>query len=579
MSHGEVLDRDVTGRVMDSSESGSHKGRESGRSGGSNKTSGDGKPTRVRTVLNEKQLHTLRTCYNANPRPDALMKEQLVEMTQLSPRVIRVWFQNKRCKDKKKAILMKQQMQQEKNYYFRPWKKVNMTPLAQWTGALPSKRAKVSDAIINPPLFYPSTINPPDSVELAGAVEWWTDCQFCSSSRVTTGIALVVGHMVLGATLTVDLPANYGDIGAWIPIGCTEGGISKMVYNSFSLPVSRSLTCSIRPPSPTHPPSTLKYTPLQEPPPSSATVSHPLLLLLFTLRGGCMLAKDGALAFWRGSFFFAKSSFCARCCSLQAVSKLEQKSEQNMFAIILKSIRGQASASQRFWEKTVSCQHWRLLSPGKRGSSVSKSTWSVGGMQGGTLDPNTATGIYIYTLGYKLGGRSLVHTQGNDGRKLGYGNMQGIPMVASSPVRHESPLGMNPIEVQSYQPPWKALSDFALHTDLDRLDPSAPPFQHLVSQHSRYIIPPHHYTPVTQPPFLPPQSLYPRHTIPYHSTSVTPPRLTTFVTPPCRSTLITPPCRSTLITPPRHSTPSLHPCHATHITVECIIYSENTLAI
>ncbi|KAG7473411.1 hypothetical protein MATL_G00095590 [Megalops atlanticus] len=42
------------------------------------------KTTRVRTVLNEKQLHTLRTCYNANPRPDALMKEQLVEMTGLS---------------------------------------------------------------------------------------------------------------------------------------------------------------------------------------------------------------------------------------------------------------------------------------------------------------------------------------------------------------------------------------------------------------------------------------------------------------------------------------------------------------
>ncbi|XP_064618913.1 insulin gene enhancer protein isl-1-like isoform X2 [Lineus longissimus] len=74
------------------------------------------KTTRVRTVLNEKQLHTLRTCYNANPRPDALMKEQLVEMTNLSPRVIRVWFQNKRCKDKKRSILMKQmQQQQEKN--------------------------------------------------------------------------------------------------------------------------------------------------------------------------------------------------------------------------------------------------------------------------------------------------------------------------------------------------------------------------------------------------------------------------------------------------------------------------------
>uniref|UniRef100_A0A1A8QWL1 Insulin gene enhancer protein ISL-1 n=1 Tax=Nothobranchius pienaari TaxID=704102 RepID=A0A1A8QWL1_9TELE len=73
------------------------------------------KTTRVRTVLNEKQLHTLRTCYNANPRPDALMKEQLVEMTGLSPRVIRVWFQNKRCKDKKKSILMKQLQQQQPN--------------------------------------------------------------------------------------------------------------------------------------------------------------------------------------------------------------------------------------------------------------------------------------------------------------------------------------------------------------------------------------------------------------------------------------------------------------------------------
>jgi len=52
---------------------GSGTGGGAGGAGGS-----DGKPTRVRTVLNEKQLHTLRTCYAANPRPDALMKEQLV---------------------------------------------------------------------------------------------------------------------------------------------------------------------------------------------------------------------------------------------------------------------------------------------------------------------------------------------------------------------------------------------------------------------------------------------------------------------------------------------------------------------
>ena len=62
---------------------------------------------RVRTVLTEKQLQLLKSCYHANPRPDALMKEQLVEMTGLNPRVVRVWFQNKRCKDKKK-MQMKQ---------------------------------------------------------------------------------------------------------------------------------------------------------------------------------------------------------------------------------------------------------------------------------------------------------------------------------------------------------------------------------------------------------------------------------------------------------------------------------------
>lgn len=74
----------------------------------------NGKQARVRTVLNEKQLGMLRACYNMNSRPDALVKEQLVEMTGLSSRVIRVWFQNKRCKDKKKSLEYKSQIQAEK---------------------------------------------------------------------------------------------------------------------------------------------------------------------------------------------------------------------------------------------------------------------------------------------------------------------------------------------------------------------------------------------------------------------------------------------------------------------------------
>lgn len=71
----------------------------------------------MRTVLSEQQLQTLRTVYATNSRPDALMKEHLVEITGLNPRVIRVWFQNKRCKDKKKtiqheAVRLQQQQQQ-----------------------------------------------------------------------------------------------------------------------------------------------------------------------------------------------------------------------------------------------------------------------------------------------------------------------------------------------------------------------------------------------------------------------------------------------------------------------------------
>ena len=64
---------------------------------------------------------------------------------------------------------------------------------------------------------------------------------------------------------------------------------------------------------------------------------------------------------------------------------------------------------------------------------------------------------------------------------MGYGAMSGIPMVASSPVRHDSPLNMHGLEVTAYQPPWKALSDFALHADLEN-NTHTPAFQHLVNQ-------------------------------------------------------------------------------------------------
>ena len=55
--------------------------------------------------------------------------------------------------------------------------------------------------------------------------------------------------------------------------------------------------------------------------------------------------------------------------------------------------------------------------------------------------------------------------------------LSGVPMVASSPQRHDGgPLNVavgGPIDVQAYQPPWKSLVEFAQTQDPDRIDPSS----------------------------------------------------------------------------------------------------------
>ena len=63
--------------------------------------------------------------------------------------------------------------------------------------------------------------------------------------------------------------------------------------------------------------------------------------------------------------------------------------------------------------------------------------------------------------------------------------MPGVPMVATSPMRHDMPPSttpINPVDIQGYEPPWKALCDFALNSDLDR-----PGYNHLVSEVSDFF--------------------------------------------------------------------------------------------
>ena len=82
--------------------------------------------------------------------------------------------------------------------------------------------------------------------------------------------------------------------------------------------------------------------------------------------------------------------------------------------------------------------------------------------------------------------QSFQHLYFQEGRKLGYSSMTGVPMVATSPMRHDlpptTPNPLNPVEIQGYEPPWKALCDFALNSDLDR-----PGYNHLVNEVSFFL--------------------------------------------------------------------------------------------
>ena len=65
------------------------------------KTCKDGKRRGPRTNITAKQLEMLKNVFGSTPKPTRLMREQLAKETGLSMRVIQVWFQNKRSKEKR----------------------------------------------------------------------------------------------------------------------------------------------------------------------------------------------------------------------------------------------------------------------------------------------------------------------------------------------------------------------------------------------------------------------------------------------------------------------------------------------
>lgn len=79
----------------------------------------DNSNKRPRTTITAKQLESLKRAYNESPKPARHVREQLSAETGLDMRVVQVWFQNRRAKEKR---LKKDAGRQRWNPYFRQMK-------------------------------------------------------------------------------------------------------------------------------------------------------------------------------------------------------------------------------------------------------------------------------------------------------------------------------------------------------------------------------------------------------------------------------------------------------------------------
>ncbi|XP_071495912.1 LIM/homeobox protein Lhx3-like [Diadema antillarum] len=82
----------------------------------------DNSNKRPRTTITAKQLETLKNAYSNSPKPARHVREQLAQETGLDMRVVQVWFQNRRAKEKR---LKKDANRQRWGHYFRNIKRVN----------------------------------------------------------------------------------------------------------------------------------------------------------------------------------------------------------------------------------------------------------------------------------------------------------------------------------------------------------------------------------------------------------------------------------------------------------------------
>ncbi|XP_015117803.1 LIM/homeobox protein Lhx5 isoform X2 [Diachasma alloeum] len=109
-----------------------NKSPDGGAGGGSGDGGAGSKRRGPRTTIKAKQLEILKTAFSATPKPTRHIREQLAKETGLPMRVIQVWFQNKRSKERR----LKQLTTMGRSPFFNGSRKMRGFPLNLNHGAL-----------------------------------------------------------------------------------------------------------------------------------------------------------------------------------------------------------------------------------------------------------------------------------------------------------------------------------------------------------------------------------------------------------------------------------------------------------
>ncbi|XP_043268548.1 LIM/homeobox protein Lhx5 isoform X2 [Venturia canescens] len=102
-----------------------NKSPDGGAGGGSGDGGAGSKRRGPRTTIKAKQLEILKTAFSATPKPTRHIREQLAKETGLPMRVIQVWFQNKRSKERR----LKQLTSMGRSPFFNGSRKMRGFPL------------------------------------------------------------------------------------------------------------------------------------------------------------------------------------------------------------------------------------------------------------------------------------------------------------------------------------------------------------------------------------------------------------------------------------------------------------------